>query len=861
MLPSLTLAALADYAMSRTESGNNRAPQALLDDALPPHLHARTTRLGAGDPRPEGAFVLCWLHHAVRSHENPVLDAAVHLANALDKPVLVYQGLGGKHRYNSDRHHTFIMEGARELASALDSRNIGSAFHLPRNPHAPGPLLSLAKRSCLVVTEDYPAPPFPRWTTRLAERSSRTVFVVDGACLLPIRSLGTRHTRAFKFRDAAGRAWRSAIAAQWRDAEPQHEPISTDRDTLGFDRVAWQHADIAELCAHCEIDHGVPPVGRAEGGSTAGYRRWLTFRDEHLRRYDRRRNDAADMDAVSGLSPYLHHGHVSPFRIAREAHEHGGKGAEKFLDELLVWRELAFNFCLHTPEHDLESLRALPAWARQTLQDHAPDQREATYTWETLARAATGTELWDLAQRSLTLNGELHNNLRMTWGKAIAAWTPSPEAALRNLIDLNHRFALDGCDPNSYGGLLWCLGQFDRPFPPERPVLGTVRERPVPQHAKRLDPSRFAAALQTRRGFASIRVAVVGGGISGLACASVLKDQGCNVTVFDRGRSAGGRLATRTPRDADAPAFDHGAPYFTARDPRFGRYVRSWIEAGICTKWDASRGRWAGGRLEPAQADAPLIVAKPSMSALCRHLAAGLDLQTATTIAAATPHANGWELTYEHEQNHPPFDALVLAMPPEQAQRLLGNHHTACTPELRSVVSNPVWIGLFGVTGLSDLLPDDLETVGDEAIERIIRNERKPGRTDDGTALLAVHARSDWSAARYDDDRDAIAAALSEHSRRVLRDVTGRVIHPDQFVYARAHRWGLAGVVRPTQHPCLFDPNARLAICGDGFGGAGVEAAFLSGRAAAGRVLSLRPQQRQATLPPATGSLFQGEST
>ena len=232
----------------------------------------------------------------------------------------------------------------------------------------------------------------------------------------------------------------------------------------GFDAIDLANADIAELCAQCEIDHTISPVVHTPGGSSAGYARWEKFKGQGLKGYARLRNDATVEfpQGVSRLSAYLHHGHVSPFRIAREAALDGSKGAAKFLDELLIWRELAHNFCFWVD--DPESLAALPAWARETLVRHAADERSAVYSWERLARGETGDRVWDLAQTSLLRHGELHNNVRMTWGKALLRWTGSPQDALRLLIDLNHRYALDGSDPSSYGGLLLCLGLFYRPF-------------------------------------------------------------------------------------------------------------------------------------------------------------------------------------------------------------------------------------------------------------------------------------------------------------------------------------------------------------------------------------------------------------
>lgn len=836
--------------MSRQEAAQPRSLSSgdLEGLSLPPHLAERTRSLGADRVRADGDFVLCWLHHAVRGHENPVLDVAVSVGNALGKPVLVYQGLAGQHRFNSDRHHTFILEGTRDLESELARRGLAFVCHIPEDPSAPSPLRGLLHRACAFIAEDYPAPPFPRWTARLAQRSPCRTLLVDGACLMPVRALDRVHTRAFKFRDAAKGHWRGVIDSAWSDVTAEIEPMVPDPASLSFQPVDLTEADIDALCARCDIDHSVPPVMRVRGGSVAGYERWEAFKRGHLSRYDRRRNDAADMEAVSGLSPYLHHGHVSPFRVAREANAAGGKGAEKFLDELLVWRELAFNFCAHTPEERLESLDALPEWARQTLLDHASDARDAVYSWETLSRGATGDALWNAAQRSLLHNGELHNSVRMTWGKAIPPWVRTPTEALRLLVDLNHRYALDGSDPNSYGGLLWCLGQFDRPFEPGRPVLGTVRERSSEVHAERLAPTRFAAAVRARRGFEPMRVAVVGAGISGLACARVLHDQGHEVTVFDRGRGPGGRMSTRRVDGGahEELSFDHGAPYFEVRDPRFGRYVRSWIESGVCAKWQASSAVWRDGRLTVTGSATPMIVGTPTMSAVCAHLAVDLSLRSSHVVESVGVVDGAWRLALrrageQEAEDAGPFDAVVLAMAAEQAKRLIPSGHDDIVRALEGVRHEPVWAGLLMVEGVGDVLPDVLETPGDPVLALVTRNDSKPGRRSANSAVrLAVHAQPAWSHARFDANRDEVADELAVEARRVLGAVLERTVEPSAVTYLAAHRWGMARPAEAAPLPCVFDRDAGFAICGDGFGGSGVEAAFLSGHAAAGRVLSLR---------------------
>ncbi|MBT8399602.1 MAG: deoxyribodipyrimidine photo-lyase, partial [Rhodothermia bacterium] len=461
--------------------------------ALPTHLSERVRVISEGSANDlaspgDAEFVLYWMHHAVRAHENPALAVAVHAGNSMGLPVVVYQGLAGKHRFNSDRHHTFIMEGARDVQRQLEDRGIRYAFHLGPTTGADSALREVAGWAALVIAEDFPAPPFPAWTQSLASSISAPVWCVDACCIVPMQSVGKSFDRAFKFRSATKASFEERVPRAWTDVEPA---VSQHSGHLGIDVVDLADADIAALCSRCDIDHSIGPAAHTPGGSMAGYERWTGFVENGLAQYARLRNDAAvtPPQGVSRLSPYLHHGHVSPFRIAREAKASGAAGASKFLDELLIWRELAHNFCFY--HDDVESLVALPAWARETLDQHKDDARPASYSWETLARGRTDNRLWDLAQRSLLAHGELHNNVRMTWGKALLSWTASPEEALQMLIDLNHRYALDGNDPNSYGGLLWCLGLFDRPFAPPKPVFGTVRPRSIERHAERLDLDEY----------------------------------------------------------------------------------------------------------------------------------------------------------------------------------------------------------------------------------------------------------------------------------------------------------------------------------------------------------------------------------
>lgn len=470
--------------------------------ALPPHLAERLTDLTQSEATshaPEavtatGEFVLYWMRTALRAHENPALDVALATGRSLGLPVFVYHGLSERYPYASDRHHQFILQGVIDVARECAARGIGYAFHLERPGHRHKALRDLGRRAAVVVTETMPVPPLHELTRALAAQLSCPVWSVDTACVIPMPLVGTAHTRAFAFRDATRALRQERVHRRWIDQVATHPPF-VPRD-LPFEPVIVTPENVAALVASCDIDHAVRAVGHSRGGSRAGYARWNRFvRDGGLSRYAALRNDAAN-DGVSRMSAYLHYGMVSPLRLARECAAQASEGADKYLDELLVWRELAYAFCYWHPAPT--TFDAVPEWARDTLRAHEADAR-TVLPIDVLARSETGDALWDAAQRALRETGELHNNVRMTWGKAILLWSRDAADAWHKLVDLNHRFALDGRDPASYGGLLWCLGQFDRPFAPEQPIVGRVRTRPTSVHAERLDVRQFEARIEALR--------------------------------------------------------------------------------------------------------------------------------------------------------------------------------------------------------------------------------------------------------------------------------------------------------------------------------------------------------------------------
>ncbi|MDF1836315.1 MAG: deoxyribodipyrimidine photolyase, partial [Planctomycetota bacterium] len=243
------------------------------------------------------------------------------------------------------------------------------------------------------------------------------------------------------------------------------------------------------------LDHSVPAVD-LRGGPKHAQRQLKTFVARNLGRYNEKRTDL-DVHGTSGLSPYLHFGHLSSHQVWKAIgrsqgwslamvnpggqHTKGarlgwwqmGESAETFLDQLVTWRELGFHRSALDPkfgEYD-----GLPDWARGSLQAHADDPRPHIYTPAQFEAAETHDELWNAAQNQLVREGVMHNYMRMLWGKKILHWSRSPRQAHATMIHLNNKYALDGRDPNSDSGIGWVCGLFDRAWGPERPVFGKIR--------------------------------------------------------------------------------------------------------------------------------------------------------------------------------------------------------------------------------------------------------------------------------------------------------------------------------------------------------------------------------------------------
>ncbi len=427
----------------------------------------RVSQLNHAPVRP-GNYVLYWAQMNRRAESNHALAFAVDLANRHNLPVLFYEGLTCSYPFANDRFHTFLIEGAPETARRLEKLGIGYVFYLRRKRSDPNDILyKLAADAAAVVTDDYPTFVARNHNASVPEKLDTAYYAVDSSCIVPMAHFSKQEWAAYTIRPKIHK-----VLARY--LQPV-EPIRVKRRwTLPVPKFHTEVADVAALVASCEIDHSVPPSTEFHGGRKEAEKHLRKFLDANLRRYARHKNEPSE-HATSGLSPYLHFGHISSLEIALAVKEHAAEHkliAEEFLEELIVRRELAFNFARFSKS--IDSLDALPDWARTTLQKHDRDPRDPLYTRDQFEHAETYDALWNATQRELLRTGKIHGYYRMYWGKKIIEWSATHADALATMIFLHDKYALDGRDPNTYTNILWCFGLHDRPWF-ERPIFGTVR--------------------------------------------------------------------------------------------------------------------------------------------------------------------------------------------------------------------------------------------------------------------------------------------------------------------------------------------------------------------------------------------------
>lgn len=488
-----------------------------------------STRIRALNPhevREDGQFVVVYMYSSRRLNFNYALQRGVELARAHSVPLVVLEALRCGYSYASDRFHSFVLQGMAEHCEALrDSPVLYHPWVEPTPGAGKGLVAAWARDAVAVVADDHPGFFYTQMLRAAARQTPCAFEAVDSVGLMPLSQSPKPYSRAHDFRRFFQKTAEPHLAQPPQAVPLEQLPGDHPRLTELPAHIAsgWPAAspdllaaDTAAL-ARLPIDHSVGPVGLS-GGASAARAQWRRFFETQLDTYVAGRR-VMRSERSSGLSPWLHFGHISVHEVFADIVErygavpavdvqpkgkrHGWWGlpedVESFLDELVTWREVGHHFLRHVP--NASEYSTLPAWARTTLEAHAADPRPLLVPLEKLAAAQSPDPLWNAAQLQLVRDGRMHNYLRMVWGKRILEWTAHPRDALSVMLELNDRFALDGRDPNSVAGITWVLGRFDRAWGPERPIYGKIRYMSSLNTAKKLkvSPEKVLAWTDSER--------------------------------------------------------------------------------------------------------------------------------------------------------------------------------------------------------------------------------------------------------------------------------------------------------------------------------------------------------------------------
>ena len=437
-----------------------------------------------GGLRQHAQCVVYWMQRAQRILDNPALDIAIEAANLLGLPVLVYFSVIPNYPNANLRHYHFLQQGLKDVAEDTAERGVG--FVVRRHPNNSLEAFLEETKAALLIGDENPCREPERWRQVLAKRLKIPYWTVDADVVVPSRVFDRTFVLLHHFRPHLKRELPKYLVAP-NKIQPNHG-WKPKKSLTTFNLSS----DITE--GFTKLDRSVGPVDTFTGGTHAALKRLKQFVHLELKDYEETRNHP-ELQGTSRLSPYLHFGNISPLTIAlavQQAVKAGNateSAAEKYLDELIGWRELAVLFVRHEPNYDTWECAA--PWARKTLLEHAGDPRPHSYTLAQLERGETSDELWNAAQRQMVDSGWMHNYMRMYWGKKILEWAPDPARAFEWAVMLNDKYELDGRDPNGYAGIAWAIvGRHDRPWF-DRPIFGLVRTMTGASTAKKFDAATY----------------------------------------------------------------------------------------------------------------------------------------------------------------------------------------------------------------------------------------------------------------------------------------------------------------------------------------------------------------------------------
>ena len=412
-------------------------------------------------PQQRGRYVLYWMQAAQRSEYNHALEFAIERANQSGVPVVVISCLVDDYPEANLRHYHFMLQGLQETQQALKERGI-QAIVYHGSPEVGVP--QYGKEANEVVVDAGHLRVQRKRRQAVANKLTCRLTEVETNLIVPVEQVSDKENfSAGTLRPRIQRQLPKYLVTM-RHQRPK-------QDSLGMEFNGLDISDLDKALDQLTVDRAMRPAPGFAGGTRAAKKRLRTFLAHKIDHFADLRNDPSQ-DYTSGLSPYLHFGQISPLYVALQADKVESPGKASFLEELIVRRELAFNYVHYNPKYD--AYEGLAPWALRTLNFHARDTREYVYGLEQFEQAETHDPYWNAAQKEMVVTGKMHGYMRMYWGKKILEWTRHPREGFEVALALNNKYELDGHDPNAFAGVAWCFGQHDRAWG-ERPVFGKVR--------------------------------------------------------------------------------------------------------------------------------------------------------------------------------------------------------------------------------------------------------------------------------------------------------------------------------------------------------------------------------------------------
>ena len=407
-------------------------------------------------------YVVYWMQSAQRVKENPALNYAINKANDLEVPLIVFFNISDQFPDANYRHYYFMMEGLKDVKRELKEKGIG--FIVKKGEPAKN-LKPLSKKAIMLISERGYLQKERLWRKQVAKAIDCRFILVNTNTIVPVDIVTDKEEyAAYTIRKKIKNKIERFIDIS------QLEKLKINSLRNEFKSIDINN--IEQVLSDLNIDNSVKKSPIFKGGSKQAISMLDDFIDNKLELYEKY-GSSPDHDVTSKLSPYLHFGQISPSYIYKRIKATDIE-AEDFLEQLIVRRELSFNFVYFNKEYNSQLSKILPDWAVETLEHHSKDEREYIYSLKELENYATHDEYWNAAQKEMVLSGYMNGYMRMYWGKKILEWTKSPQKAFDIALYLNNKYFLDGRDPNSYAGVAWIFGKHDRAWK-ERNIYGKVR--------------------------------------------------------------------------------------------------------------------------------------------------------------------------------------------------------------------------------------------------------------------------------------------------------------------------------------------------------------------------------------------------